>query len=410
MKKDFPFRTPLTLDGSTGISLYKRGMPQGVCVEAWIAEHPDALRGLQADFAAAGSDAVYAPTFGANRPKLSRYGLEEETTRLNETLVALSRSAVGDRLVGGDMTTTGLFIEPFGDASFDQVLDAYREQAAALARAGADFLIAETMMNLYEMRAAVLAGRETGLPVFVSATVDERGRTLSGASGPACYTAVRALGADAFGFNCSFGPEGMLERIQELAPYADIPLIAKPNAGMPCEDHPFCYDLSPEQMGTAMTRLLEAGARLVGGCCGAFPEYITAIRAAVDRFDADTPAPNGNIDDVLTDGRNVFRLTGEEEISEEIPVDDDLPDSFMDCEEDIAAVRLESAEDAEELARNAQFRQGPVCICADDADALERALLLYQGRPLVRSSSASCADLCERYGAIREETIFGVQG
>ena len=401
----FPFRLPLVLDGSTGISLYRRGMPQGVCVEQWVAEHPDVLLELQRAFLDAGSDAVYAPTFGANRPKLSHYGLGGETVRLNETLTALSRRAAGDKLVGGDMTTTGLFIEPLGDASFDQVLDAYREQADALAHAGADFLVAETMMNLYEMRAAVLAGRETGLPVFVTATVDERGRTLSGASGAACYTAVRALGAAAFGFNCSFGPEGMLDRIRELAPYADIPLIAKPNAGMPCEDHPFCYDLSPERMGEAMSRLLEAGARIVGGCCGASPEYVAAIRAAVDRFDPDTPAPAGSIGRVLTDGRNVFRLTGAETVSDEIPVGDDLADELMDCEDDIAAVRLGTPEDAEELARNLQFRQGPVCLCAGREDTLERALLLYQGRPLVRSSVPECAALCGRYGALREEDV-----
>ena len=406
IRSEFPFRLPLVLDGSTGISLYRRGMPQGVCVEQWVAEHPDVLRALQQAFFDAGSDAVYAPTFGANRPKLSHYGLEGETVRLNETLAALSRQTAGDRLVGGDMTTTGLFIEPAGDSTFDELLDAYREQADALARAGADFLIAETMMNLCEMRAAVLAGRETGLPVFVSATVDEHGRTLSGASGPACYTAVRALGAAAFGFNCSFGPEGMLAWIEELAPYADIPLIAKPNAGMPCEDHPFCYDLSPEAMGAAMERLLEAGARIVGGCCGALPEYVAAIRAAVDRFDPGTPVPAGNIDRVLSNEREVFRLTGEESVSEEIAVDEDLADSLMDCEDDIAAVRLESPEDADELARNLPFWRGPVCLCADSGDALARGLLLYQGRPLVRSDCPACAELCEQYGALPEQDVF----
>ena len=118
-----------------------------------------------------------------------------------------------------------------------------------------------------------------------------------------------------------------------------------------------------------------------------------------------TPAPAGSIGRVLTDGRNVFRLTGAETVSDEIPVGDDLADELMDCEDDIAAVRLGTLEDAGELARNLQFRQGPVCLCAERADTLERALLLYQGRPLVRSSAPECAALCGRYGALREEDV-----
>ncbi|MBR5519136.1 MAG: homocysteine S-methyltransferase family protein, partial [Clostridia bacterium] len=151
---------PVILDGATGMNLQKAGMPAGVCPEQWVLEHPDVLRALQRAFVQAGSNAVYAPTFGANRVKLKKYGLENRLAEMNRELVALSRSAVGEGVaVGGDMTSLGLFIEPFGTTSFEEVVEIYREQAEALEAAGVDFFIVETIMQLFEARAAILAIR-----------------------------------------------------------------------------------------------------------------------------------------------------------------------------------------------------------------------------------------------------------
>ncbi len=404
----FPFPLPLVLDGSTGISLYKRGMPQGVCCEDWVLRHPDALCGLQKAFYEAGSNAVYAPTFAANRAKLAHYGLDSEVVRMNRELVALSKSQAAGRLVGGDLTTTGLFIVPLGEATFDEVVDIYREQTRALDEAGADFLIAETMMNLFEIRAALLAGRETGLPMLISVTVNERGRTLSGASTLCCYTVARSLGAAAFGLNCSFGPELMLEQIQKIAPYADIPLIAKPNAGMPSADDPLHYDLSPAEMGASMEKLLAAGVQIVGGCCGATPEYIAAIRQAVDRFDFSAVNVEKDPDAVLVcDSTDAWFLPALPEFTDPIVCGPDLADDLMEAAEsdaNAALIDLASLADAETFADSAYLLKIPAAFRACDAEALERALFQYQGRAIVDSGSeleeTQLHAIADRYGAL----------
>lgn len=404
----FPFPLPLVLDGSTGISLYRRGMPQGVCCEDWVLRHPDALCDLQKAFYEAGSDAVYAPTFAANRAKLAHYGLDGETARMNRELVALSRSQANGRLVGGDLTTTGLFIEPFGDATFDEVVDIYREQTQALAEAGADFLIFETMMNLFEVRAALLAGRETGLPMLVTITVNERGRTLSGASTLCCYAVARSLGAAAFGLNCSFGPERMLGQLRQIAPYADIPLIAKPNAGMPRVDDPLRYDLSAEEMGERVEALLAAGVQIVGGCCGASPDYIAAIRRTVDRFDFSQARVEKDLDAVLVcDSADAWFLPALPEFTDPIECGPDLADDLMAAAEsdaNAALIDIRSPADAEAFAESAYLLKLPVAFRACDAAALERALFQYQGRAIVDSGSELEEDalraLADRYGAV----------
>ena len=403
----FPFSLPMVLDGSTGISLYRRGMPQGVCTEDWVCHHPDVICSLQHDFFEAGSDVVYAPTFAANRAKLSHYHLDEHTVEMNHKLVSLSKSQAQGKLVAGDMTTTGLFIEPFGDATFDEVLAVYREQAFALRDAGVDFLIAETMMTLHEVRAALIAGRETGLPVLLTVTVDENGRTLSGASALACYTVARSLGAAAFGFNCSFGPEGMCRQIEQIAPYADIPLIAKPNAGMPSVDDPLRYDLTPEQMAVSVEKLLAAGVQIVGGCCGAGPEYIAAIRKVVDGFDFDSvvraPQP---MDRLLCDSRDAFTLPNDITLSDPLEVTEDLPDDLMEAEDgdfDVLLVAIHSLDDAEAFAENAYMCKVPVGFTGDSEEGIARALLLYQGRALLDSRAELDTEALQRlsddYGA-----------
>ena len=155
--RQFPFPLPLVLDGSTGVMLAAAGMPEGACPEAWALAHPTVMKEIQRGYVQEGSRAVYAPTFGANRVKLASYGLADRVAEMNRSLVALSREAVGeDVLIGGDMTSLGLFLKPFGDASFDDYVSVYEEQAAALESAGVDFFIPETLMSLAEARACLL--------------------------------------------------------------------------------------------------------------------------------------------------------------------------------------------------------------------------------------------------------------
>ena len=227
---------PVLLDGATGTNLQKAGMPVGVCPEQWILENSEVLIDLQKRYVEAGTDILFAPTFTASRIKLKEYGLEDHLEEMNRKLVALSKEAAKgtNALVAGDLTMTGEQLYPLGDLMFEDLVDVYKEQAKIIAEAGADLFVVETMMSLQECRAAVLAIREVcDLPVMVSLTYNEDGRTLYGTDPVTAVVVMQSLGADAVGMNCSTGPEAMLEPIAKMAEYAAIPLLAKPNAGMP---------------------------------------------------------------------------------------------------------------------------------------------------------------------------------
>ena len=230
-----PLSLPILLDGATGSELYKRGMPAGACTEQWVLGHPEALLELQRGYVAAGSQVLIAPTFGANRVRLEQHGIFGQVADYNRRLVELSRQAAGGRaLVAGDMAPTGLFIAPFGESSFEELVAIYTEQAAALAAAGVDLFLIETTMTMPEARAAVLACKSVSdRPVWVTFTCDENGRTLSGTDVLAALIVMQGMGVDAFGLNCSSGPAEMLEQMRRLTPYTTVPLIAKPNAGLP---------------------------------------------------------------------------------------------------------------------------------------------------------------------------------
>ncbi len=271
----------LALDGATGTELARKGMPAGVSPEAWVLENPRVLQEVQRAYVDAGSDAVYTCTFGGNRLKLQEFGLENRTAEINTTLARISREAVRARaLVFGDLAPTGLFIEPFGELPFEEAVAVYAEQARALLAGGVDGFVIETMMDLQEARAALIAVRETcDLPVMVSMTFGTDGRTLTGSDPLSALVTLQSLGADAVGCNCSTGPQDMARVIAAMKPFATVPLLAKPNAGMPrLVNGATTFDMSPEEFGEHMPRLAEAGAAIMGGCCGTNPAYIRALR------------------------------------------------------------------------------------------------------------------------------------
>lgn len=284
------------LDGATGSNLQKEGMPSGVCPELWITEHPEILKKLQREYADAGANIVYAPTFSANRIKLKEFGLEERVGELNRRLVELSKEAVGDRaLVAGDLTMTGEQLFPIGRLDFEELVDIYKEQIGYLAEAGADLLVIETMMSLQETRAALIAAKETApkLPVMATMTFEDGGRSLFGTDAVTAAVVLSSLGADAVGANCSTGPDRMAEVIRQMAEVTDVPIIAKPNAGLPQldENGQTVYGLDAEGFGREMEALWEAGAAVLGGCCGSTPAH---IRAMTERLSAKKPLSHGN--------------------------------------------------------------------------------------------------------------------
>lgn len=401
----FPFKLPFLLDGATGTNLIAAGMPRGVCPEQWILENPQPLQELQRAFVEAGSDAVLAPTFGANRARLSFFKLADQVEEMNARLIALSKEAANGRaLVGADLSPTGLFIEPFGEATFEELVEIYTEQVQVLKEAGADFVFCETMMNLSDTRAALLAAKETGLPVFCSITVDKSGHTLSGASLLPTLITLQSMGASAVGLNCSTGPADMLPFLAEAAPHAAVPLIAKPNAGLP--DSQEGDYLDPEEFAQGLTALVKAGVSIIGGCCGATPAHVAALRRVLD----ETPLPaHTEQPDAYAAAREgeAFFLGDDITLSEPVECDLDMADALIDMEdEQVSAVliHIRNRDDAQLFAENVHMSRLPVCLSADGPEALDAALRLYQGRALVDSDSemdpGELRRIAEKYGAI----------
>lgn len=269
------------LDGATGTNMAKAGLPRGVCTEAWIAEHPEPLLALQRAYVEAGSEIVYAPTFGANRDSLAKFGLEGELTALNRALVALSKRATDGRaMVAGDLTTTG---KPVTDdpGDYEARIALYREQALALAAAGVEMFAVETMMGVSETMAAVEAIRSVSdLPVLCTLSLQSDGKAYFDGSAEEAAAAVEALGADAVGINCSAGPDQLDSVVAMMHRACGLPIVAKPNAGLPVIDEitgEARYSMDAETFARHMLKLHQAGATILGGCCGTTPAYIRAL-------------------------------------------------------------------------------------------------------------------------------------
>ena len=269
---------PLLLDGATGSNLMAAGMPRGVCTEIWVRDHKDVFLRLQKAYIEAGSQVIYAPTFGGNRISLSMHGLENEIEALNKTLVSYSLEAADDKvLVAGDLTTTGKMMAPAGELSYEQAFEVYQEQIHYLAEAGVDLLAVETMISIEETLAALDAALSVcDLPVMCSMTIESDGSLFTGGNIFEAALALESAGASAVGINCSVGPEQLVAIIRTLYETVSIPVIAKPNAGMPVIDDlgQAVYNMTPQDFALHMKTLVDMGASIVGGCCGATPEFI----------------------------------------------------------------------------------------------------------------------------------------
>ncbi len=273
------------LDGATGSNLVKAGMPSGVCPEKWILEHRDVMLQLQKEYVKAGTNILYSPTFTANRVKLKEYHLEEQMDSMITGLVAISKeaaaSSTGQKVyIAGDLTMTGEQLQPIGTMPLEELISIYKEQIIAMEKAGVDLLVVETMMSLAEARAALIAAKEvTSLPVMVSMTFEPDGRTLFGTDAQTAAVVLESLGACAVGANCSTGPAHMEGIISAMASVTNIPIIAKPNAGLPFLDENgiTCYNMDAVEFAEEMEILVKAGATILGGCCGTTPEYISNL-------------------------------------------------------------------------------------------------------------------------------------
>lgn len=269
------------LDGATGSNLRKAGMPVGVSTELWVLEHPEVIQKLQREYAEAGSQIIYAPTFSANRISLAMHDFQGDIPKLNADLVAITKEAVGGKAyVAGDMTTTGKMLEPKGELSYQELMAVYQEQAKALYEAGVDLIVAETMLSVDETVVLLDAVQSVcDLPVMCTLTVEADGTALFGGNAVEAVETLQEMGAVAVGLNCSLGPDQLESVVSSMKKVAQVPVIAKPNAGMPVMDEfgMAHYNMTPEQFAASMQKLIAAGAGVIGGCCGTDPSYIRLL-------------------------------------------------------------------------------------------------------------------------------------
>lgn len=432
--KKFTENRLIYLDGATGSNLMKRGMPGGVCPEKWILEHPDIFIGLQKEFVAAGSNIIYAPTFTANRIKLKEYGLEGQIGEINRGLVALSKEAAGGQaLVAGDLTMTGRQLIPMGDMEFEELITVYKEQIRLVADAGVDLLIVETMMSLQETRAAVIAAKEVcDLPVMATLTFESDGRTLYGTDGVTAAVTLEKLGVCAIGANCSTGPDKMVELIQSISEVVSIPVIAKPNAGMPSlnSEGETVYDMKADTFACEMKKLVEAGASILGGCCGTTPEYIEKLvdqtrdmqvtkksRSGVRYLSSERKTLAFGLDSPFMIVGERINPTGKKKLQAELREGSlDMVLSFAEEQEECGAALLDvnmgmsginekemmlKVLDEVTVASNL-----PLSIDSSHVDVIEAALRKYPGRALINSISGESEKLhkllpiAKKYGAM----------
>ena len=405
---DMELYFPIILDGANGTELQKRGFDGSVCTETWVLEHPEVMQQIQIECVEAGSDVVYAPTFGANRVKLEENGIFNQVADYNKRLVAVSKEAVGGKaLIAGDIATTGKFLAPVGDVTFDELYEIYHEQALALEEAGVDMYAIETIMTVPDARAALLAVRDVSdKPVIVSFTCDEKGRTLTGSDVLAALVIMQGMELDVFGLNCSTGPEEMVKQAERLRGYAEVPLAIKPNAGMPeTVNGKTVYNCPPEEFARFTDTFAAAGAGLFGGCCGTGPEHIGALKKALAGFSFRRPEPQDNGRIICATEKEVFELDRDIVIDEVIECGADLEKKIRDAnksEKQVIAVRISSEADLDEF-ESAQYAvRKPLCIVCDDADLLDQALRLYQGRALYAGDLApeELVPIVRKYGLI----------
>lgn len=428
----------VVLDGATGTNLQEAGMESGDCPEQWIVEHPDIFVGLQKQYIEAGSDVLYTPTFTSTSIKLAEYGLEGQQEALIQKLVSLTRRAIKESgskrkiYMLGDISMTGQQLEPVGTLAFEELVNVYKQEVSFLLKEGVDGFAIETMMSLQECRAALLAVKEMcSLPVLVTLTYQEDGRTLFGTNPETAAVVMQAMGADAVGINCSTGPDSMIPAVRKMAEYLRIPIVVKPNAGLPqFLDGRTVYDMEPDVFVEHMMTLADAGASVLGGCCGTTPEHIRCLRAALN--DREFTRRTVQTVRALTTERNVLPIslsgnfiivgerinpTGKKALQEE------LREGKLDLVLDMAEEQTEHGakvldvnmgmngiDEAERMVKTVQALtmavDVPLCIDSSYVEVIEKALRIYPGRALINSISMEkgkmerLLPLAKKYGAM----------
>ena len=414
------------LDGGMGTMLQAAGLPVGQLPEVWNLTNPEQVARIQRKYVEAGAQVIYANTFGANRHKVAASGYTPK--ELIAGGIQAARAAAGDRKVkvALDVGPIGQLLEPLGTMSFDEAYDIYKEMVVAGDEAGADLVIFETMSDLYEVKAAVLAAREnTRLPVWVTMTFEATGRTFVGVTVPAMALTLTGLGVDALGFNCSLGPKELLPMVEELRQWTDLPMILKPNAGLP-DPATGAYTITPEEFAEEMAPAAELGVQIVGGCCGTTPDFIRALsgkladravpaRPKASRHGVCSPTCVAELNGVRVIGERI-NPTGKKRFQQALREWDMsyILEKGME-QQDAGAeildvnVGLPGIDEAKMMTQVVKHLESvvelPLQIDSSAPEAIEAGLRAYNGKPIVNSVNGNqevleqILPLCKKYGA-----------
>lgn len=429
------FKDLLFLDGGMGTLLQERGLKPGELPETWNLKRKDEIIDIHRQYYEAGSDIVLSNTFGANALKF-----HDEDCPLRDVIFAavenvrtaraLAGKDDGQHYVALDIGPTGKLLEPMGDLTFDEAYEAFAQAARYGAEAGADLIHIETMSDTYEVKAAVLAAREqTDLPVFATLIFDERGKLLTGGDPAGTVAMLEGLGVDALGINCGLGPEQMLPILEEICRHASVPVIVKPNAGLPKQrDGKTCYDVTPDMFAGWMKKIVEAGACIIGGCCGTTPAHIRAMTQACRGMEIRVPQEK-NETIVSSYGQSVvlgekpviigerINPTGKKRFKQalkEHDMDYILKEGIRQQEQgahildvNVGLPDIDEAAMMEEVIKELQgVTSLPLQIDTVDQKAMERAMRIYNGKPMVNSVSGKQESmdmvfpLVKKYGGV----------
>lgn len=423
----FDRRRFVFLDGGMGTQLQKRGLKPGQKPELAALEMPETLKAIHAEYAAAGADLLLANTFGANARKLAGTGYSVDQVVQASLACAQEAAEATGALVGLDIGPLGELLAPAGTLPFEDAYDAFAEIVQAGVQAGADFVFLETMTDLYELKAAILAAKENSqLPVFVSMSFESRGRTFTGCTVESYGVTAAGLGADAIGINCSLGPAEILPFAQRLCRTvpAGIPVFVKPNAGLPNPDG--SYNLDADEFAREMQAYAAIGVSMVGGCCGTTPAYIAKLKEAFSplvpaqkiplrRSCLCTPVRFVEVDGITVVGERI-NPTGKKRLQQALREGD----SAYPCAQAVAQAEagaevldvnaglpgIDEAATLERLVRDLQaVTDLPLQLDSSNLEALSRALRVYNGKPIVNSVNGEqktldeILPLCKKYGA-----------
>lgn len=405
-------------DGAMGTMLQQAGLPAGACPEVWNIENPAAVTAIHRQYIEHGANIIETNTFGANRIKLTHYGLADKVKLINTAAVNAARQAAESSVkIAGSVGPTGKFITPLGELAFEEAYEVYKEQIAALASAGVDMIIIETIIDIQEMRAALLAAKAvTDIPVICQLSFGSDGRTVTGTDPATAAILLDAMGADVIGANCSLGPAQLLPIAEALASATTRPISIQPNAGMPqLVNGETIFPMGPDEMASWVPKLIQAGVSYLGGCCGTTPAHIRAVSQAAAKTGLPSPQAclhnktiavtsrsktvymGANLPTVIIGER--INPTGRKQLSADIKAGNFASVKKEALQQiragaDILDVNMGvpgiNQPEAMALAVKdlSMLVEAPLSIDTSDAEALEAGLRIYPGRALINSVSA----------------------